>query len=358
MPVVSSVLKLEPSQSLINDTYEKGYYWNVLLDYYKLPHSFKHFPGPNPVSICRDTLETFEAEDFMAALKTDGVRYLFLLTTKPNSTEPIAIMVDRALHMYEIVVWAIEEFFYEGCLFDGELVWDGNGNQEFIIFDVILIRGLSCINMSYSERLCIIRNHILSADEQMNDATLEQLISEEEKLCARNNNYNMQIVPKHCVNKHNISDLWFGRQLCSHRNDGIIITTNNSNIHTGTSKTIFKWKPSHSIDIKAQFLNEIWSFYANENNSDREINISTNIGKYKTLINVDSKLLALLKSKVHCVIECLIEIDDNGVTLTPERERTDKKTANTLHTIERTIHNAKENIVIEDLICACKCVQE
>ena len=71
MSIVTPILKLQPSNTTIIDTDEKNYYWNVLLQYYKLPPSFQHFPGPNPVSLERNNFEQIQSEDYLAALKTD-----------------------------------------------------------------------------------------------------------------------------------------------------------------------------------------------------------------------------------------------------------------------------------------------
>lgn len=348
--IVTPVLKLQPSNTTINDFDEKSYYWNTLLKYYKLPAKFQHFPGPNPVSLEKQNFQRLQEHDFLAALKTDGIRYLLMLTTKPNSTEPISLMIDRVKNMYEIEIWANEEFFFNGCLLDGELVWSNNNDLQFVIFDLITLKGIDCINKTYRDRLNIISSHVLCMDDTLNDDAVEQIVSEEDKFCARNNSFNLQIFPKMCVPKTRICELWKGgRSNCSHRNDGLILTLNESPVHTGTSQYIYKWKPSHSIDVKCYFQNKKWSFFGNSNDSDDEIDISMQIGELKTQVNLDSKLLHMLENK-HCVVlECLVTILDDEVILNPERERSDKKAANTMKTILATIKNAVENIQIEEL---------
>lgn len=351
MSIVTPILKLQPSNTTIIDMDEKSYYWNILLQYYKLPQTFLHFPGPNPVSLERDDFEDIQTEDYLAALKTDGVRYLLILTTKPNSTEPISLMIDRVKNMYEIETWANEEFFFNGCLLDGELVWNSNNDLQFVIFDVILLKGINCIEMNYRERLDVISSHILCTDTSLNDEAVERLVSEEEKICARNNSYNLLIMPKMCVPKSRIGDLWdTGRMKCSHRNDGIILTLNNAPIHTGTSQYIYKWKPSHSIDVKFYFKENSWTLFANSNSSDDEIDITYKIENYETVIDTKSKLLKMLQPKFTCVVECILLVEGNEVILQPERERSDKKAANTIKTVMATVKNACENIQIEELL--------
>ena len=353
--LVATVQKLQPSNAFIDDEDEKKCYWQIVLDYWKLPKSFNHFPGPNPISLERINFDRLQNEDFLIALKTDGVRYLLVMTTKPNSAEPITLMIDRALNMYEIEIWANEEYFYSGCLLDGELVWNNNEELQFIIFDVVLFKGINCINMNYRDRLQVIHNHILCVDPNLDDETLEKMISEEDKFCARNNKNNLQMFPKMCVSKQRLDDIWQGRKMCSHRNDGIILTLNNCDVHTGTSKDVLKWKPSHSIDIKCYYENSSWTLYGNDNSSDDEVNITHKIGNYNVNIDMNSKLLQMLQRKLICVVECLILVENNTINLIPERERTDKKTANTMKTIIATIRNAQENIRMEELFEIVKC---
>lgn len=226
MSIVTSIIRLEPSLTCIEDDIERKFYWEKLLEYWGLPPTFQHFPGANPISIERKDIETIVKHDYLVALKTDGVRYLLLMTTKPNSTEPISIMIDRTLKMYEIEIWASEEYYFKGCLLEGELVWDSCQSLNYIVFDVIMLKGLKCNDMNYRNRLDVIQNHIFSADDNIDDETLENMLSEEDKFCARNNSYNLQIQPKMCVSKHQLSTVWDGKNMCSHKNDGIIFTMN------------------------------------------------------------------------------------------------------------------------------------
>lgn len=347
--VVTPILKLQPSNTMIEDDFEKKHYWSTLLDFWKLPPNISHFPGPNPISLERTNIEDLNRNDYLVALKTDGVRYLLLMTTKPNSTEPISLMIDRVKVMYEVEIWASEEFFYNGCLLDGELVWNSNGDLQFIIFDVVVLKGMNCIDMSYRERLDVINNHILCMDDALDDDVVEKILSEEDKFCARNNSYNLQILPKMCVSKFQIAELWKSSKLtCCHKNDGVIFTLNNAPVHTGTSKYIYKWKPLHSIDVKCLY-DRTWSFFVNANDSDMDIDITETIDTYETSMDLTSNLLQLLERKVECVVECVMNIVGNKIILIPERERSDKKAANTMNTVLKTIKNTQENIQVNEL---------
>lgn len=343
---VSQVHRLTPSHSEIVHETEKHYYWKLMLKLWRLPSHILHFPGPNPVSIEKKDSARLGTEDFLVGLKTDGVRNLLMLCTKPNSAEPIAVMIDRTRRIFEIEVWANEDFFEKGSLYDGELVWEQT-SLVYIAFDVMMAKGVPCMHLSYRERIQILQNTILSVSEHHEDDSVERMIAEECKFLARNNVHDLRIIPKTCVSKAEIGKLWQERQLCKHRNDGLIFTINSAPIETGTSMTILKWKPNHTIDLLFKLDGTTWNFYANANHSNEHVLLSqTNL----SMVLVESKLLCAIQAHLPCVVECVVRLQGEDMLLIPERERTDKTAANTLRTIEATILNVRENLNIQDLM--------
>tara|TARA_B110000046_G_scaffold178868_1_gene207268 strand:+ start:4418 stop:5539 length:1122 start_codon:yes stop_codon:yes gene_type:complete len=346
--IVTHVQRLAPSSSEITSTVEKDYFWQVILNYWRLPSHIHHFPGANPMSIEKKDFTRLSADDFLAALKTDGVRHLLLMTTKPNSNDPITIMVDRAKRMYEIEVWANEDFFQTGSLYDSELVWEQD-SLVLIVFDVILAKGVPCTHLSYRERMQILHNTILCVSESHSDESVENMISEECKFLARNNDHNLHIIPKKCVSKASLRSLWSDRLQSKHRNDGIVFTLNSASVDTGTSTSILKWKPSHSIDVRFELNGNAWLMYANMNNSSGFVRVEEACRDF-TVEVAPSKLLDAIRTRQPCIVECIINISNETLILVPERERTDKTAPNTVKTVEATIRNARENISSDDLI--------
>ena len=104
----------------------------------------KHFPAANPVSIARQNLGHIRENDCMVALKTDGVRHLLLMTVCPRTHEPVSLMIDRTRKMYEVEIWASEEYFHLGTLIDGELVWSVEEREtiDFVAFGVMRVKGV------------------------------------------------------------------------------------------------------------------------------------------------------------------------------------------------------------------------
>ncbi len=346
--VITSVCRLVPSGSKITDDYERIHYWDTMLQYWKLPGHIKHFPGANPMSIEEKDFAKLGTDDFLAALKTDGVRHLLLLTTKPKSTDPIAIMIDRAKKMYEVEIWANEDFFEKGSLYDGELVWE-NDMMAYVVFDVIFTKGVQVSRLPYRERMQIVHNTILCVSNSHSDESIETMIAEESKFLARHNIHNLRVVPKKCVPKANLRTLWRERTTSNHRNDGIIFTLNSAPVETGTSPSILKWKPSHSIDVLFCRNDDELAIYGNTNNSGELFDITNSIDDLTTEL-VKSVLLDAVNERLPCILECVIHVKDNTVILKPERERTDKIAPNTINTIKATIRNAKENISSDSLI--------
>ena len=346
---ISQVERLAPSASEILDESEQTYYWACILQLWRLPSHISHFPGANPMSIEKSDFPRLSEEDYLVALKTDGVRHLLLLTTKPNSAEPIAIMIDRTKRMYEIEIWANEDFFEHGSLYDGELVWEQNV-LVYVVFDVIYAKGVRCAHLSYRERIQILHNTILCVSEHHDDVA-QETISEECKFLAGT------IIATHASCQRRCAEgrgppMGGGRAL-RHRNDGLIFTKNAAGVDTGTSSAILKWKPAHSIDVSFEMVDGEWMVRANMNNSGETVLLQE-----ACEMNVrvaESKLLDAIRVRQPCVIECLLQLDGDDLVLIPERERTDKDAANTVKTIEATIRNVRENLSIEDLVRLVQC---
>ena len=349
MAQVSQVRNLHPSAPQITDATEKSHYWTTVLQYWKLPAHIQHFPGANPMSIEKSDFDRLETDDFLAALKSDGVRYLFLLTTKPNSADPIAIMIDRTKTMYEVEIWANEDFFQRGSLYDGELVWERN-TLMFLVFDVMFAKGVRCSRLSYRERMQIVHTTILCVSSSHSDPSVEKMIAEENKFLARNNIYDLVVLPKKTVPKAQFNTLWQDRTNIAHQNDGVIFTQNNAPINTGTSPSILKWKPEHSVDVRVVWVINAWKLYANENQSGDMKDITNYINGRHVELSLDNKLLDAIKDHQPCIVECVVTVQGDRIVLTPERERSDKLIPNSMKTITSTVRNVEENIACSDLV--------
>ena len=214
---------------------------------------------------------------------------------------------------------------------------------------MIMAKGVTCSHLSYRERMQILHNTILCVSESHSDESIENMLSEECKFLARNNDRDLYITPKKCVPKATLRKLWSDRNSSLHRNDGVIFTLNSAPVETGTSASILKWKPSHSIDVRFELADDEWRMYANMNNSSGLVRVEEACTDFSFQVS-SSKLLDAIRTRQPCIIECVLSVENGLLVLIPERERTDKTAPNTVNTVQATIRNACENISCDDLI--------
>lgn len=345
--IVEPVKRIAPSRAVVSNDSERTTYWATLTKLWKLPKTIQHFPAANPVSIERNNFQVLKENDFLAALKTDGIRYILLMTVRPGTVEPISIMIDRTMKMYEVEIWASEIYFLKGSLFDGELVWNNKTFEtlDFMIFDVICAKGIDCISLPYRDRLQVLHDTIMVPDTKLDAEYIEECLADEDKFISMNNLFNMRIIPKKCVPKSQVKELWESRVFNMHRNDGIIFTKNGGGVQIGTCKDIFKWKPSHSVDV---FVRGDLRVFRN-NNSKAEFVELTSDHKGRSFKLVKNRFMTAIKNRIPCIVECTLTLDSDTIWLIPERERTDKEAPNTMKVVEATVKNAEELIHIDEL---------
>jgi len=328
---------MQSSYVAVDDEAEKQYYWQLILKCWRLPRHMRHFPASSPVSIERKHFDLLQTEDFLVSLKTDGVRHVLLLTMRPNTSTPISIFVDRTLGMYEVELWASEHYFANTTLFDGELVATRDGVDHFVIFDAVQISNVVLIDRCYRERLRQISSSVLSVDVMYADEQLEHMLAAEDGIVAHNNK-TLLLVVKQCLPKQHIDRVWISQGGVNHDNDGLVFTRNDATVETGTASHIFKWKPTHSVDIRIVQEDAQLLMWAHENDCDGEVAL-------------DDRYLFRkgIAFEPNTVVECTVTCGEK-VTLEPLRRRPDKTAPNTMRTIEATVRNVGENISIDELI--------
>lgn len=352
--------ELVPSGSLV-DGAERRWYLQQLRECYQSRRD--GHPAPNPVSIERRQIGQLRAQPYLAALKSDGVRYSLLLTKYDG--EPRALMINRSLDVYEVEVWANEAFFEAPTLFDGELVWESveaGLRLLYLVFDVIRLRGRRCDGLRYSDRLAEVHRHILSelpAGVHETDVNLEQMIIDEDKVFAMNNPYGLRLLPKRFVPMAQLDALWETRGASRHRNDGLVFVKDSAKISTGTDYDMFKWKPENTIDIKyihersgAQHL--LFLSRGSEVAGDEVLfhgetwNVRLEANKMiQCLIEAERKRDGTLCAILECL--CKLHADERRVQLFPIKCRVDKSTPNDVAVVRATLKNVEEAIGYKDL---------
>ena len=231
-----STLPLIPSFSKITREDEKKMYWNSLIKDWKLPKHIQHFPGSHPISIERKDLEFLKRyeNDFLVSLKSDGVRYILYMTFRPNTQNPVCLLIDRSRNMYEVEIWASEEY-YKGTIIDGELLWNlpDESTTTFLAFDIIQLKGENFKKKLYADRLICLDTIIHNNEGKNTSEEIEDIIEENDKIVAMNNLYNLNIKAKRFTQLNMLYKLWQDRTTTWYRHDGLIFTRNNDEYKLG-----------------------------------------------------------------------------------------------------------------------------
>jgi hypothetical protein len=134
-------------------------------------------PVPNPVSFKRKHFHLLKSQDYLVAEKTHGQRCT-LLMTRTREGAPVNVLVDRKCNFYSVNLVG-HRSLYEGLgtCFDGELVRGHRGEWFLVVFDTVMVGGVSyMLEPSYAKRLDLARDHLLTfrkAKDLTKEAALE-----------------------------------------------------------------------------------------------------------------------------------------------------------------------------------------
>jgi len=350
---------------------------------WRLPVGGREYnPSPNPVSIRRDQLNLLKESDYVVSEKSDGCRYMLTLI-KDHDRSNLALMKDRACVKYIISVCA-KPIFFEGTIFDGELVLETNketGKQRLVywIFDVISVGGVSIMDKGYMSRFQI----VLALVRDAGGYVIKNSPSEEEEYCqdlakvniisALHNNLNLCFKAKPYFMLSKIENLWSLKAQLSHSSDGLIFMPIKDSVKTGTHKTMFKYKLNHTIDLQLN-LNfcaetKTWKvglFYGEERFLKTKVDLlplvdATDGFDYEskiiyftladdTLEEMTKKMLEAEDHKFISIVECNIKLmGKTNLICVVKKLRADKTVPNNYRTIQQTILNMEESISFEEL---------
>jgi len=308
-----------------------------------------HNPCALAVSLRRSDLAKHSAADFLVVPKTDGVRYLLMLTKGPDGVDS-AVMIGRDMRIYEVQLWAPDTFFGLGVLMDGELAWDLTTDTRMIYhaFDAMMIEGERIRGSPLVERLHRIFLALELTDE--NRARMEEycrtmqedklsFIPEEGKIVATpQNNFGLQLRPKNMMSCADWAGKGRSAQLWSDSNaatDGLVFTPRKLPVYVNTHKQLFKWKPNAALTIDFEVKGS--DMYLME--GDRAVRMTL-------LRDCPVRMTEAVDDGIY---ECSVT-EENGVCLVrPHRLRRDKTAPNARATIDATLAALEENITIEDI---------
>ena len=295
--------------------------------------------GGNPVSLSRTMLDKELTPDVphVVGLKSDGVRYILYLCLREDGS-PVALMIDRAQNMYEVEVMASEDHFQKETIFEGELVW--HQPQEvslvFLVFDAVMIKGESMTNRPFMQRMEMVERYTRPSEELTSLVgdmeELEARVAETDAIVILHFHPSIVVKPKRFVALQHTESVWQGRAEAQHRVDGLVIHRCDAPYRNGTAtRSIYKWKHAHSIDLKGppHALHH----------STGPLDDSTFEGK--TLHVLPSKVIITHEEDV---AEYHVEASPTEVRLFAMRTRPDKKVANSIGVIRATIQDCIDDI--------------
>lgn len=362
-----------PSYNEVTDERRRASFIRTIGKMFNVPESFKHIPAPNPVSIERKHLARLSGEQYVVAEKSDGVRHLLLLTKEGG--RGVAVMADRAYRFWEVEVLARAVWFDRGSLFDGELVWSTRpGSRElstrFLVFDVVMCKGASCLRESYVSRIATIRSsfYTLSDGADFSASMGPEKLAASGFIVADGNPRDLSFEPKQCFATDNLEALWRGRDRLSHGSDGLVFTPVRDHVRTGTHWSMYKWKQVNSIDLRLRCLRlgdgDEWDLrlYGGDSGLEHDMTAGGFCAEGERFVAVRSQAVddligtpeAQMEGRASAIMECECVVVGDEVRCKPIKQRSDKTSPNNKFTIERTLVNIREAITFEELAAAVR----
>ena len=282
---------------------------------WELPRRGGAVPAPNPVSVLRANLPQLRRKEYLVSAKLDGTRYLLLLGRHAETGDPYSFLIDRAGTILRIQTRVEDDDLYQGTLIDGELM---PACRTFVAFDIVARGGMDCKALRYPARL-----------EQLR--ALPPLLH----ICEKNS---AGLAVKPCVPMRKIAQVsarW--------PQDGLIFMPVDEPVRHGMHRTMFKWKPHHTIDFE---------LVCPEDGEPKLLYAAKGGAKAVRTLG-----LALrppppgILRQAPCIVECNCHLKTKEVEILAVRP--DKSTPNFERTVRLTLQNINENITHQELVQWC-----
>jgi len=272
-------------------------------------HKIPRLPGPNPVSIERKDFEKLKTKKYVIAEKTDGVRFIMMFTRLFGFK--VCTIIDRSMSSYLVPLKAIPRVLFQGTLFDGELTIDKQGKKCFILFDAVVVSGVTVSQLDLGSRLVAMRRGLKDFKVHSNDPV-------ELRMKAWTELGDVNAAKKKIAEANNV-----------YHTDGVVLVPKDDPVVYGRNFDFFKMKPqgTHTIDFILMDNNGTIGVY--DPRSKRDVAIG--------------KISCTYQAGV--VVEC--EIVNNVWRVVGVR--TDKNQSNDILTYEKTMLNIRENITVNEL---------
>ena len=271
-------------------------------------HKNPRIPGPNPVSMERLDFEKLKTKKYVIAEKTDGVRFIMIFTRLFG--HKVCAIVDRSMSAYLVPLQGIPRVLFQGTLFDGELTVDKFDRTCFILFDGVVVSGVTVSQLNLQSRLCAVRRSLKEFKVHPKDP-LELRFKSWFDLDAPDARGKISDAEK------------------VYHTDGVVLIPKEDPVIYGRNFDMFKMKPrgTHTVDFVVMDLHGTIGVFDPKGKRD------VAVGKITSGQQVGS------------IVEC--DIHDGVWNVVGVR--TDKKQPNDLLTYEKTLLNIRENIQLDEL---------
>ncbi|AGE56250.1 mRNA-capping enzyme (mRNA guanylyltransferase) [Paramecium bursaria Chlorella virus NE-JV-1] len=280
---------------------------NLALD----EHPKFRLPAPNPVSIERADIKKLKTKKYVIAEKTDGVRFVMFCTVLDDLK--ICSIVDRAGSVFLLPLRRIPRVLFQGSIVDGELTVDKQGVSTFVIFDAVVVSGITISHLNLADRLVYTSRAFKEFRADPKDPAaivfkkwiLLDAIDAKERLAKAEKKF-----------------------MC----DGVVLMPVDSAVVYGRHFEMYKLKPSgtHTVDFIVMDARGTIGVYDYDNKQNVAI----------CYIDMTEKLFL-----IGTIVECSYE---HG-TWKALHARIDKNQANDLLTYQKTLRNIAENISVDEL---------
>lgn len=333
----------------------------------------KMFPGAIVCSLLRRDIPQLvdTRNNYVVLEKTDGVRYLLLLTTLGQT--PYAVLIDRKMQM-RIVNLDMPLLLYEQeVLFDGELAQNvDNGLFTYLIFDLIYTGAPNDQN----ERLrrdTPYTYRMRRANELIRGQWNKQLTTEAEYNAYGGSNTGEPVArPRNTFAvkvkryvpigdfERTFADVQQRNVWTYHgfRIDGFIFVRSRQSVEPFRNARQYKYKPAerHTVDLqllRTPAANESYELLVKNarNCPQRLALLSTHCRRNVEFLTQHAALIEQCHaSRTNLIVECSWDVALRCWVL--QEPRLDKQTPNALHTVEQTKCNIDENITLDELMQA------
>jgi hypothetical protein len=284
---------------------------------------------PLPISPEARHAATIRSGPFLVSEKVDGIRYMIVLFTAfvHKRWHKLCVLSGRNANTYIVPLVIGERLFTHGCVFDGELVRDWDGAWTLLVFDTYMYEGTVMSKRSFIER-----------------ASCFQRFVEESYRYTPSDPFRM--VAKRFTSLRLVNQAFVQRMLDNdahartypYPTDGIIVMHSMTGVQSGTCKTIFKFKVTHTVDLHFDATSSV---------------LSSSVGLERPMrtphLTVDPVPDWMRDGDI---VECALAWDASveRMDITPLHVRRDKADANSTWVVERTMQTVKDALRIDELI--------